>query len=286
MKIKASLLLVILACVAHAEIKHKFLVYDEAGKQLAYVDEFDSSNNWKLKIDSRSDIHRMGEDKIFVPKVKGHGVYIVDLKTRSIIDEKTITGHKGKIWSVSKTGDDQYMVIGTLDNTTIIASLLDSDLKMIQSSVVTNAPKLRFARPTAEGHALAAPDNQLVEWSLDGKIEKRIPLEGVKNAFLPIKDEKGNYWVSTGYTKSIRYVDPDGKTLKEFKAPANLKPGFHAGFDWTPNGNVIVTSWHGHKPKNAKKGVQLIEYNPQGEVVWTYHNTNSFSCPLAIIVFE
>jgi len=286
MKVKVSLLLVMLAGLAHAEIKHKFLVYDEAGKQLAYVDEFDASNNWKLKINSKWDLQRYAPGKVFIPKGRGVGIYIVDVKKGEIVGEKTFKGHQGSVWSISKTKDDGYMVIGNTKNSTINASKVNTEMKVTQNASVKDAPKLRFARPTAEGHALAAPDNQLIEWSLDGKVEKQIPLAGVHNAFLPVKDEKGNYWVSTGYSKSIRYVDPAGKTIKEFKASKDLKPGFHAGFDMTPNGNVIVTSWHGHKPKDAVKGVQLIEFNPEGEVVWTYHNTNSFSCATAVIVFE
>ncbi|MFQ3242376.1 MAG: hypothetical protein ACI9A1_001168 [Lentimonas sp.] len=38
------------------------------------------------------------------------------------------------------------------------------------------------------------------------------------------------------------------------------------------NGNIVASHWTGHGQDDSEKGPQLLEFNPEGEVVWSWHD--------------
>jgi hypothetical protein len=51
---------------------------------------------------------------------------------------------------------------------------------------------------------------------------------------------------------------------------AVIKPNGFAGFQILPNGNIITANWEGHSSGNGGTGIQVLEFTPAGDVVWTY----------------
>ena len=51
---------------------------------------------------------------------------------------------------------------------------------------------------------------------------------------------------------------------------ANIVPNFYAGFQVLANGHFVVTNWEGHGGGNGGTGVQLLEYEPTGQLVWSW----------------
>jgi hypothetical protein len=50
----------------------------------------------------------------------------------------------------------------------------------------------------------------------------------------------------------------------------SVKPNFFSEFQLLPNGNIITPNWQGHGGGNGASGIQVIEFNPAGQVVWYY----------------
>ncbi len=284
---RLSLLLLSFASLCGAEIKHRFLVFDEARHQLVHINEKDASQNWKLQCKGRAwDMQLVGNDQVALSTPNGYT--LVDLKTGQQIESVKVDGLSGA-WSTRRMPNGRAIAIGAR-NGGLFAAELDQQNKILRTAEVPNAHNLRFGRVTAEGHALAVPEDELIEWDLDGNIIARFKLPYDKlrkkhlNSFMALKDRDGNYWVSYGYNAELVKLDSNGKLLKRFSGPAGSN--FFAGFQRLPNGNLVQANWAGHKPETAANGKQLVEFNPQGNVVWSFHDTEAFSCPVSVIVLD
>lgn len=276
--------------LTHAEaIKHRFIVFDEAGHQLVHVDEKDASKNWDKPFEGRCwDIQLAGDNQLLLATATGY--HLVDLATGNIVDTVTIDGLKDA-WSFRRLKDGSAIAIGLGGKKTpLFAVEISKRGELVRKAEVPGAKQLRFGRITSDGHALAVPGDELIEWDLDGNIIKRFPLpqnvvrkNGLK-AFMALKDSDGCYWVAYGYGGITVKLSPDGSVLQKYTDPDNIH--FTAGFQRLPNGNLVQANWAGHKPETAVNGKQLIEFNPQGEVVWTYHDPETLSCPVSVIILD
>jgi hypothetical protein len=47
-----------------------------------------------------------------------------------------------------------------------------------------------------------------------------------------------------------------------------IKPNFFSEFEILPNGNIFTANWQGHGGGNGGSGIQVLEFNPAGDVVW------------------
>lgn len=270
------------------EIKHRFLAFDEAGHQLVYVDENDASANWKFPLEGKVwDIQLVGSDLLSLPMENGY--YLFDLKSRALKETVKVPGLE-RVWSLRHLADGRKIAIGTGEKGGMVATEISADNRMLREALVPNASWLRFGRVTAEGHALTAPNSEVIEWDLDGKIIKRFTMpmtcahkQGL-NAFMALKDENGNYLVSCGYGAMFVTLSPEGNVLQKFTTPEGSH--YYGGFQRLPNGHIMQTNWCGHSPKKAGDGPQLLEFNQAGEVVWSYHNTNALSCPVSVIILD
>jgi hypothetical protein len=69
--------------------------------------------------------------------------------------------------------------------------------------------------------------------------------------------------------------------------PADVHPHFYAGFQILHNGNMVVTNWQGHGPKFGDSGIQLLEYAPAGNLVWSWkQDAEKFSSLQGVIVLD
>jgi hypothetical protein len=91
-----------------------------------------------------------------------------------------------------------------------------------------------------------------------------------------LKLPDGTIAVTSGYGASIVIVDPATKKVtktlggKTQPDAATIQPNFYAGYQILPNGHFVVTNWEGHGGGNGGKGIQLLEYDAAGTVVWKW----------------
>ena len=52
-----------------------------------------------------------------------------------------------------------------------------------------------------------------------------------------------------------------------------------------PNGNLVVANWTGHSGRDFRPGWKLIEFTPDGRVVWHW-NAEWAGTPNSLIVFD
>ncbi|VGO18548.1 hypothetical protein [Pontiella sulfatireligans] len=285
------LLLLFFVASVDAEIKHRLLITDDAGHQLVHIDENDPSNNWAVPLEGKAwDVQIVGNHQATVTTETGY--HLIDLRTGTLIKTIEVNGVPG-IKSIRRLPDGTAIAIGSVKKTGALhVAVLDKDDHIVKKVEIDKVAKqLRFGRITQQGNLLITPNDELIELDLAGKVLNRfsLPIDKPANAkklgaFMALKDGDSHYWVACGYAGATLVLDHAGKLLKCYKGPEGAH--FFGGFQRLENGNLLQSNWWGHHPEAAAEGPQLFEFNPQGEVIWTFHDPEVLKCPVGVIVLD
>jgi hypothetical protein len=99
---------------------------------------------------------------------------------------------------------------------------------------------------------------------------------GGSSVYQALRLVDGTVAVSSGYGAAILVLDPVARSVrttiggKAQPGAAAVVPSFYAGFQILPNGHFVVTNWEGHGGGNGGKGLQLLEYDAAGLLVWSW----------------
>lgn len=278
------LLLLTLATVGiqAAEIRHRFIAKDESRAQLHYVNQFDPAQDWTIPLPKGCrDIQLIAKNRILVSHPRGYLEY--DLHTRKLLKEVYPQGCE-QIESVVRLPSGNTVLAGRKGHITFYE--LDNK-DQIKRRVDFDALKnLRLFRFSAEGHFLFGADQgRMIEADWSGKIHADIKIPGAKHVYWVQKKDGGEFYrVSTGYGKSIVDVSPDGVVLRKLGGAADYF-FFSRPFELA-NGNIVASHWTGHSPKDSRKGPQLLEFNPAGELVWSWHDPERAGTIHGVIILD
>jgi hypothetical protein len=85
-------------------------------------------------------------------------------------------------------------------------------------------------------------------------------------------------------------VGVDGKIVRQFGAaadvPPEVHPYFYATFQLLPDGDVVVANWQGHGTGRNYSGVQILEFDPKGAIVWQWSDRAFVSSLQAVLVLD
>jgi len=254
---------------SQAEVKHTFICVDNGKNQLVYVDQFEPSNSWKVKIPKGSrDVCLYDDDKVIVSMPSG--AIIHNLKDGSVIKE--IDGFKG-VQSASITSNGNILVAGS--NQLAVVSISGEIIKKIEIEEVT---KNRLARQLKNGNYLYSINYYtLAEYDQTGKIVwEYTSQEGEKEKdkekfYLGIEDYDGGIVAATGHSVEIVKITRDGKRsviCGGKKSHPNAGFAWSSGFDILDNKNIVMANWCGHKWKKEK--IHLFEFDRDNNIVWQW----------------
>ncbi len=132
-------------------------------------------------------------------------------------------------------------------------------------------PVFRVLNRTPLGTWLYGDVDSVVEADDAGKVVWSAKVEGKRcGIYEARRAPDGTAWATTGYDAALVQIDRDGKMLRRITGPAEVAPNFYAGFRLLPSGAILLTNWQGHGPGNGAKGVQLLQYDPAGRLVWQW----------------
>ena len=251
-----------------AEIKHRFLAKDESRAQLHYVNQLDPSQDWTIQLPKGCrDIRRAGNNHLLVSHPDGYLEY--DLDTQKQL-KQVVVKKSAKIESLERLPNGHTILAGRAGCITFYE--LDVNDQLVRSKAFKQYQNIRLFRLSPEGHFLfGANTDHVVEADWNGTVYADFQVPGGKHIYWIKKLNGGKaYRVSTGYGKSIVDIAPTGKILRTlggkdehhfFSRPFELK-----------NGNVIASHWTGHGHDDSQKSAQLIEFNAEGDIVWSWHD--------------
>jgi hypothetical protein len=53
-----------------------------------------------------------------------------------------------------------------------------------------------------------------------------------------------------------------------------------------PNGNIVLANWQGQSPGFGNSDVQLLEFNPAGEIVWSWNKPGLISSLQGTLILD
>jgi len=269
-------------------IQHEFIAIDEGHATLLHINERDQSKNWIVPIGQPAarDMQLIGSGKILIGHHHGYSEF--DLALGRVTKEfKALEG----VTAVRRQPNGHTLIAGVDIPPTkgVVVLELDENDKEI-SRVIFPGDYVRLIRQTEQGTYLMSCNDRIREGSRDGKYLREFPVEGFFHAWKSLRLPNGNLIVTAGYGAFVVELDPNGKILRKFgdkeQVPENVRPFFYAMFQLLPNGHVVVANWQGHGPGFGQSGVQLLEFNGAGEIVWSWSKPDLISSLQGVLVLD
>jgi hypothetical protein len=269
-------------------IQHEFIAIDEGCATLLHINERDRSKNWIVPIGQPAarDMQLIGGGKILIGHHHGYSEF--DLAFGRLTKEfKSLAG----VTAVRRQPDGRTVIAGVdipgAKGVTVLE--LDARDREIHRAIFPG-DYVRLIRQTSEGTFLMSCNDRIREGSRDGRYLREFRVDGFYHAWKALRLPNGNLIVTAGYGAFAVELDPDGKILRKFGgkefAPAGVRPFFYAMFQLLLNGNVVLANWQGHGPGRGSSGVQLLEFNSAGEIVWSWSQADLISSLQGLLVLD
>ncbi len=265
----------------------RVLLADEGNRRVLLLDlQNPSSPIWSTQLndpnmdgDSMRDIQLVGGDPGRVAVSVAKGYVELDINTGAIKKQvSTFTG----VESLRRLPNGNT-VLGSNSNGGVTLQELDSQDAPVAGHNVTftNFSQFRLLRRTPQGTFLIGVANTLAEVNWDKQTVWQMDFPTVAGhdpvyIYQGLRLPDNTIAVTTGYAVSLVIVDPAKKSVKTtIGGPgqpdaATIAPYFYAGYQILPNGNYVIANWEGHGSGNGGKGIQLLEYDPSGVLVWKW----------------
>jgi hypothetical protein len=271
-----------------APSQHDFIAIDEGRATLLHINEHDPSKNWIVPVGQPQarDMQLAGGNKILIGH--HHGYTEFDLARGRVVKEfKSLAG----VTAVRRQPDGHTLVAGVdlAGAKGVVVLELDANDQEIRRAVFPG-DYVRLIRQTGQGTYLMSCNDRIREGSRDGKYLREFPVAGFYHAWKSLRLPNGNLLVTAGYGAFVVELDPAGKVVRKFggkeSVPEPVRPFFYAMFQLLPDGNVVLANWQGHGPGFGNSGVQLLEFNPAGEITWSWSQADLISSLQGVLVLD
>ena len=269
-------------------IQHEFIAIDEGHATLLHVNEADQSKNWLVPIGQPAarDMQLIGSDKILIGH--HHGYTEFDLKLGRMVKE--LAALEG-VTGVRRQPNGHTIIAGVdMPGAKGVAVLeYDKNDQEVHRAIYPG-DYVRLIRQTDQGTYLMSCSDRIREGSRDGKYLREFPVDGFYHAWKSLRLQNGNLIVTAGYGAFVVELDQNGKILRKFGGkecvPENVRPFFYAMFQLLPNGHIVLANWQGHGPGFGRSGVQLLEFNTAGEIIWSWSKVDLISSLQGVLVLD
>lgn len=268
-------------------MQHRFIAIDEGLGQLVHIDERNPATQWTAPVDAQArDMQLVGAHRLLVSHHRGFAEYDVrnGQKCADYAEFEGVTAARRQP-----------------DGSTLLAGVNLAGEKGVTLLVVSPAPEykivrratyggdyVRLIRQVESGKCLFMCDGRIRLADTNGNYLAEYPVDGFKHTWKALRLPDGRILASAGYGAFMAELDASGKLLRIFggrdQVPAGVSPFFYAMFQILANGNIVVANWQGHGAGNGEKGVQLLEFAPDGSLVWQWKQPAKFISSIQGIV--
>ncbi|HTZ22213.1 MAG TPA: hypothetical protein VMC06_15120 [Opitutaceae bacterium] len=285
----------IFACTAlgaagqHATpIKHEFVAIDEGLAHLLYVNENAPAKNWLVPIGQSQarDLQLIGGNRMLVGHDAGYAEF--DLTTGRKVAE--VASYHG-VASARRLPNGHTLITGVnLGGATGVVVLELDATNTAVNRIVYPGNYVRLLRQTARGTFLLMTDTAIREGDATGAIVWEAKVDGFRHAWKAVRLPDGHTLASAGYGAFLVELDATGKIVRKFggkeETPTAVNANFYATFQLLPDGDVVVANWQGHGPGHGSSGVQLLEFDRNGAIVWQWSEADKISSLQGVLVLD
>lgn len=272
----------------NGEIQHEFVAIDEGLGTLLHVDERDKRRNWLVPLGQPQarDMQLVGSHRVLVGHHHGYAEF--DLATgRKVKEVAEFAG----VTSVRRlaSGHTRLAGVNLLGSTGVVLAELDASDRVIAQRTLPG-DYVRLIRETAAGTFLMMCNTRIRETDLTGETRRELEIEGFLHAWKAVRRPNGNVLSSAGYGAFMVELDASGGVVRKWggkgQVPDAVHPFFYAMFQLLPNDHVVVVNWQDHGPQHGDSGVQLLEFDAAGTIVWQWSQAALISSLQGIIVLD
>jgi hypothetical protein len=276
------------AGLSAAPIKHEFVAIDEGLAHLLYVNENAPAKNWLVPVGQPQarDLQLIGGNRLLVGHDTGYTEF--DLATGQKVVE--VASYHG-VTSARRLPNGHTLLAGVNLGGATGAVVLEVDAaNRVVNKIDYPGTYVRLLRQTAKGTFLLMTDTMIREGDGTGAIVWEAKVDGFRHAWKAVRLPDGHTFASAGYGAFLVELDPAGKIVRKFggkgETPEAVKTNFYATFQLLPNGNVVVANWQGHGPGHGASGVQLLEFDRTGAIVWQWSEAEKISSLQGVLVLD
>jgi hypothetical protein len=262
------------AAVGHPR---RVILVDEGNTRIHLADLQSTGSIWTKQFTSFRDIQLVGDDRLAVSTLEGY----VELDLKTGATKKEFTGLTG-IETLRRLPNGNTVFGGNSDGGITLQELDSKDAPVPghkMTFIGSSYGPLRLLRRTPQGTFLigfGSEDKQLAEVNWDKQVVWQMDLPNAKHTYQGLRLPDNTIAVAAGYAAAIYILDPVAKkVLTTIGGPnqpnaSTIHPNFYAGFQVLPNGHFVVTNWQNHGGGHGGEGIQLLEYDSSGSLVWQW----------------
>ena len=274
---------------ARAEpIRHEFIAVDEGLGNLLYVNELNPGRNWIVPIGHAHprDLQLIGSGRLLLSHDKGYSEYELSGGRRAFD-----LASYSNVSSARRLPDGDTLLAYAVEGKPmgVFVAELDPKGREVRATVYAG-DYVRLMRQTDRGTFLFGMNDRIEEGDGKGAIVWTARAEGFRHAWKALRLPSGNTLASGGYGAFMVEFAPDGRIVRRFggaaDVPAEVHPYFYGTFQLLPGGHVAVANWQGHGPGHGGSGVQLLEFDAEGRIVWRWSDRSVISSVQAILILD
>lgn len=281
--------LVLTAPLAAAPISHDFLAIDEGLGNLLRIDENNAAHNWLVPVGHHlaRDMQLEGNGLVLISHDQGYaefevatGKKINDVaKYHDVSSARRLPNGNLLLAGVDFDGikkNKGHSAVGDPTGRHVLVVEYDPSGKAVHR-VTYVGDYLRLIRITAADTYLFSVENAFKEADMEGHyLPPVFQAAGFHNVWKALRLPNGNTLTSAGYGGFMAEFDSHQKLIRKFggadQVPAEVHAHFYALFQLLQNGDVVVANWQNHGPGHGKEGIQLLEFDQDGKIVWEWRN--------------
>jgi hypothetical protein len=269
-------------------VQHEFIALDEGRATLLHINERDPSKNWIVPIGrpQARDMQLVGGGRVLIGH--HHGFTEFDIATGKIAEE--FSALEG-VTAARRQANGNTVIAGVnlAGATGVVVLELDANDREVHRAIFPG-DYVRLIRQTKDGTYLMCCNDRIREGSREGQYLREFPVEGFYHAWKAVRLANRHLLVSAGYGAFLVELDPAGKIIRRFggkeSVPAGVNPSFYAMFQLLPGGNIVLANWQGHGEGHGSQGVQLLEFNENGQIVWQWSESRWISSLQGVLVLD
>ena len=268
----------------------RVLLCDEGNQRILLLDlKHPGSAVWRTSLEGMRDIQLVGGGRIAASTSKGY----VELDLETGEKKKEVSSFAG-VESLRRLPNGHTVLGANTNGGVTLQELDDRDAPVAGRQVTFSGyTQLRLLRRTPQGTFLVGVGTKLAEVDWNGRRVWEMDIPDGSSVYQGLRLADQTIAVASGYGAAILVIDPASKKVlrtiggKAQPDAASVVPNFFAGFQVLPNGHFVITNWEGHGGGNGGKGLQLLEYDSAGALVWSWkQDPNLLSSLHGVIVLD
>ena len=242
--------------------------------------------SWNVAIPKGRDLQLVGKGRVMIGTLTGYEEYDIRTGNKSLVFDAfpgTISCRR------LRNGNTLLVGLNWQESEGIVLLEVDADGAVKRKIVYPDFKYARLVRETVNSTYLITANNLVFEGDTLGNVLWQAKMAGNDNphAWQPIRLANGQTVVAGGYTGNIQFFNSNGKVVRTISGPDEVNPNFYSGLQIMANNNLVVANWQGHGAENGAKGVQILEYTPEGKLAWSWKQDPSvFSSIQGVIVLD